>query len=97
MNNGNRQKLRCQIYYLENLGRDIDIIELDNILDEIERVKEEEENCFENLKDGLKEFETGIEIQDNIDVFIEMFEMVEKLREYSVNLNEAIEYIRESI
>lgn len=97
MNNRNRQKLRCQIYYLEELGRDIDIIELDNILDEIEGIKEEEENCFENLKDGLKEFETGIEIQDNIEVFTEVLEIVEKLRENSVNLNESIEYIIESI
>lgn len=97
MNNKNRKILHSQIEYLRRLERDLDIEELKTIFDKIEDLKDIEEESFENLKEGLKESEVGMEINENIEIFTESIEIIENLRENIDYLLESIELIREAI
>ncbi|WMJ81471.1 hypothetical protein RBU49_04240 [Clostridium sp. MB40-C1] len=97
MNNNNRKILNKQIYKLKRIKSENKLKILYDLLEEIEFLKLEEEEKYDNLKGGLKESDNGITMEQNLELFNQATDNIEAIRDYINSLDNAIENVQEAL
>lgn len=95
MNNYNRDILNQQIYKLERIKFENKLEELYGLLEEVELLKYEEEERYDNLKGGLKEGDIGLTMEENLELFTQATDIIDEIKDYIDKVENAIENIKE--